>query len=286
MRVVQEPDLVAFAELTLPHLLADPVGNNVACGVLQNRRDGILPVESDALWLCVRDSNGKLAGAALSTPPYGLLLTEMPPAAVDALASHLAAAAVRLPGVNGPIALASRFAEQYAELVGVTAEPVMSLRMFRLDAVAPPDGVPGQLREARRADRDLLVDWAMAFSAEALPHQARRAESGDAAARPVDVRLAQPGLLWLWEVDGEAVSTAYLSTPAAGVVRVSGVYTPPVHRGRGYASACVAGISQHALDSGALACMLYTDLANSTSNKIYQAIGYRPVADTQEWRFR
>jgi predicted GNAT family acetyltransferase len=122
--------------------------------------------------------------------------------------------------------------------------------------------------------------WWAAFGAEALP------DDHQDAARPIDARLNRPGLLWLWEVDGEPVSTAYLSPLAAQVSRVSGVYTPPDLRGRGYASACVATMSQRALDGGAVACMLYTDLANPTSNKIYQAIGYRPVADVQEWRFR
>jgi predicted GNAT family acetyltransferase len=69
------------------------------------------------------------------------------------------------------------------------------------------------------------------------------------------------------------------------VVRISTVYTPPALRGRGYASAMVAAASQHALDGGAAACTLNTDLANPTSNKIYQAVGYRPVRDTQIWRF-
>ena len=43
-------------------------------------------------------------------------------------------------------------------------------------------------------------------------------------------------------------------------------------------------------DSGAIVggksfCCLYTDLANSTSNSIYQKIGYRPVCDVQDWIF-
>lgn len=283
MRVVTATDLSAFAELALPYLRADPVRNNVAYGVVRNRHDGLLPAEPDALWLAVQDRDGELVGVALMTPPHALLLTDMPLTAVDALAEHLAAAPVRLPGVNGPLAVARRLAGRYAELVGVAAAPVMSLRMFRLDQVSRPPEVPGRLREAAEPDRSLLVDWMVAFGAEALPHEA---PDPKASARQIDIRLGRPGLLWLWEVGGEPVSTAYLTTPVAGVVRVSGVYTPPAQRRRGYASACVAGISQHALDSGALACMLYTDLANPTSNKIYQAVGYRPVGDTQEWAFR
>ena len=30
---------------------------------------------------------------------------------------------------------------------------------------------------------------------------------------------------------------------------------------------------------------LFTDIANPTSNKIYQAIGYEPVIDIDQWSF-
>jgi predicted GNAT family acetyltransferase len=112
-----------------------------------------------------------------------------------------------------------------------------------------------------------------------MPRQA----AGDPAP-PVDSRLRRGGMLWLWH-DGGPVSTAWTHPPVAGVVRISGVYTPPEHRGRGYPSACVAALSQRLLDGGAVACTLHTDLADPTSNRIYRAIGYRQVAEHGEWRF-
>jgi predicted GNAT family acetyltransferase len=62
-------------------------------------------------------------------------------------------------------------------------------------------------------------------------------------------------------------------------IRVSFVYTPPELRGRGYASACVAAVSGRALASGKSFCTLYTDLANPTSNSIYQRVGYRRIGE-------
>ncbi len=70
----------------------------------------------------------------------------------------------------------------------------------------------------------------------------------------------------------------------AGVERIGPVYTPPDRRGRGYASAVVAGVSRSALDAGHR-CILYTDLENPTSNAIYRAIGYRAVAEALQYRF-
>ena len=67
-----------------------------------------------------------------------------------------------------------------------------------------------------------------------------------------------------------------------GMVRVGPVYTPPEHRRRGYGAAVTAAASQHALDAGAVQVVLFTDLANPTSNSVYQRIGYRPGDDFVE----
>jgi predicted GNAT family acetyltransferase len=65
----------------------------------------------------------------------------------------------------------------------------------------------------------------------------------------------------------------------AARARIGYVYSPPEWRGRGYATACVARVSQRVLDSGLQFCFLYTDLSNPTSNSIYRRLGYRPVYD-------
>ena len=42
----------------------------------------------------------------------------------------------------------------------------------------------------------------------------------------------------------------------------------------------VAALSQRMLDEGYKTTTLYTDLANPTSNKIYQEIGYEQIAES------
>jgi predicted GNAT family acetyltransferase len=81
------------------------------------------------------------------------------------------------------------------------------------------------------------------------------------------------------------VSIVGVTRPVAGVVRIGPVYTPDALRGRGYASAAVAAVSRRALAGGASTCMLFTDLANSTSNKIYAEVGYRRLAGWEEHEF-
>jgi hypothetical protein len=44
-------------------------------------------------------------------------------------------------------------------------------------------------------------------------------------------------------------------------------------------------VSQLQLASGRSFCFLFTNLANPTSNHIYQTIGYQPVVDVDQYKF-
>ena len=70
-----------------------------------------------------------------------------------------------------------------------------------------------------------------------------------------------------------------MTRAVAGQVRIGPVYTPPGRRGRGFGGAVTAAVSQAARDAGVAEVLLYTDLANPTSNAVYQRLGYRPVED-------
>ena len=154
----------------------------------------------------------------------------------------------------------------------------MRQRLYRLTAVTPPVGVRGQARWAEATDVELLVRWAGAFNAEAIPGS----PPGDTTAL-VARHLAARTLL-VWDNEGPvSMAASTRSTPHGGSVSL--VYTPPEKRGHGYASACVAAFTQRILDSGKQFCTLFTDLANPTSNRIYQRMGYRPLAEFLEIRF-
>ncbi|MFC4019486.1 GNAT family N-acetyltransferase [Micromonospora sp. GCM10011542] len=272
-------DLAAFAATAGAWLRREPVLHNVLLTLVADRLSGDVALSGAERFVRVVDG-GVTVGAAVHTPPRGPLLAAMPPAAARALAEHLLGAAPPLAEVHGPVPAVEAFAERYAERAGLVAVPGTAQRIFQLDAVRPPVGVRGRARPATVADRDLLVAWAGAFLAETAPG----GPAVDPAAQ-IDARLQHGDLLWLWADAGEPVATAWLSRRVAGVARVSGVYTPPARRGRGYASGCVARASRYALDAGATRCTLYTDRADPISNRIYQALGYRPVADVAQWRF-
>ena len=128
-------------------------------------------------------------------------------------------------------------------------------------------------------DTGLVQAWFGAFHDEAMPD--RPAGGTD----EMVARRVAAGLLLLWEDGGQPVALAGFSRPSAGVSRIGPVYTPPDARRRGYGTAVTAAATRAALDLGAADVVLYTDLANPTSNSIYQRIGYRPDHDAEERRF-
>ncbi len=213
---------------------------------------------------------GAVAGACLQTPPHPLLLTAMPGDAVPALAEILAGRP--LGGVNGVTADAEAFAAAWRRLTGASARPAMRTRLHRLGTLVAPKVPPGHARLAGPADRGLLIDWFDAFQSEI--HAGSR-EGNEAM---VDDRISFGGIT-IWELDGVPVSIAGVTRPAAGAVRIAPVYTPPERRGHGYAAAVTAAVTRAALDAGARDVVLFTDIANPTSNALYERLGFRPVED-------
>jgi predicted GNAT family acetyltransferase len=120
-------------------------------------------------------------------------------------------------------------------------------------------------------DRQLLIDWMDAFHRD-IGEPSRDVED------LVDDKLSHRGLT-LWEVDGTPVAMAGTTRPEAGMVRVLAVYTPRELRRRGYGGAVTTAVTRAALDAGVDDVVLFTDLANPTSNALYQRLGYRPVED-------
>lgn len=221
----------------------------------------------------------------------GLILSQADdPTAVDLFAEDLARGTESLPGVQGPPPLARRFAARWRVLHGQQTDLTVALGIYEFTAeglsLAAGEGVSGAMRWTAEGDRALLVDWVAAFyEGENLPGVG---EVRSGAERSVAARLPRSddaGLAVWCDPADRPVSVAGYSGPTPTGIRVGPVYTPPEFRRRGYASALTATLSRALLADGRRACFLFTDLANPTSNRIYQSIGYRFVTMTEEIGF-
>jgi predicted GNAT family acetyltransferase len=271
-------DIEEYAERTWDLLTASPAEHTIPLTVLETVRGGHRWSDEPMLFGWFEDG-AKVRGAVFRTPPFELLLAVVPEDSTAELAAVLRAGRAGLPGANGEVASVERFAAAWSAATGARARTTLRLRLYELGTLTAPQPAPaGRGRAAAAGDLETAMRWLSAFQAET-------ASPGGAVESMVRERI-EDGRLWLWEDEtGAAASLASRTVAVAGVARVAPVYTPPEQRRRGYGAAVTAACTAAALERGAERVVLFTDLANPTSNAIYQRIGYRPIGRRQVVRF-
>lgn len=295
-------DVARFRDAVEPYLLEREAEHCLLLGLLS----GLTAGEWSAPYLASVEDDERTVLVALRTPPHRLVTSQAAEGAdVDAAVALLAADAADatdaadaadatnaaeaadaaeaagasgadddLPGVVGDVRVAQRFAELWSERHGRGWRVAMAERIYRCERVEPVPVVPGHMRAVVPDDHELLRPWLRAFLEEALP-----SETPDPEAQVTRVLASPTRSLWAWETDGAVVAIAGATGPTPNGIRIGPVYTSPERRRRGFATALVAELTRTLLGEGRRFCFLFTDLANPTSNAIYQRIGYLPVAD-------
>lgn len=280
MRVVTPSTPAAFLDLALPLLVAHEAVNCLPIGLATGLRDEPGLYDDQRFWV-VLDERDVPVAAALRTPPHNLVLARE---RVDGAIAHLAGAVDEAPGVVGPQPELGRFVAARTALTGESARIVIAEAIHALEVLVPSPAVNGALDEVTAPDEELVVDWLVAFAAEAMGDDDH---DRDARRAWLDHRLASPiGGIVLWRLpDGRPVSFAGYGGATPNGIRIGPVYTPPADRCNGYASALVSALTERLLRTHRV-CFLFTDLANPTSNKIYAQLGYREVCRVDEVELR
>jgi uncharacterized protein len=281
VRVERHDDAGSFLDRAGDFLLAREAEHNLMIGLAGRLRTNPRLYGEDPYMAALLEGD-EVVAASLRTPPHNLILSEMPDDLdLEPLAEDVSSVFGTLPGAVGPSAAVERFVGIWQARTGAGARIGIRQRSYQAEEALLPDGVPGELRPYRDGDRELVLDWMDAFVREALPVGTPEDSGGW-----LDRRLDEPaGGVMLWDDGGEAVSMGSFGGATPNGIRIGPIYTPPELRQRGYASALTAEITRMLLQGGRRFCFLFTDLANPTSNSIYQRIGYRPVTDVDQWTF-
>jgi predicted GNAT family acetyltransferase len=258
-----------------PFLLQREAENNLLLGITGRMKR----LREEANFLGVVEDAGEVVMAAAQAKKWNLVVSRAPDAAVDLMVQEMLAKpqAAEVPGVTGPAETAAAFANAWSVKRGASFTQHTWLRIYETREVRSPENVPGAMFPATRDDLGLITNWMIEFSKQIGDQNPVHRDD-------VEERFSA-GHYFLWRDGGEVVSIAGWAGPTPNGVRINSVFTPVELRNHGYASANVAALTQHLLDTGRKLVFLFTDLKNPISNSIYQKVGYRAVCDFNDYRF-
>ncbi|WP_067541952.1 GNAT family N-acetyltransferase [Nocardia crassostreae] len=237
-------DPAAFDRAAGAYLAADPIRHTIPLSVVGNLAAGRATFDS-TLFGWWADETRTVTAAFMHTPPWPAGLYGVDERAAAELVRILTERDHRISAVNTEAATAHLFTDAWTAAHRRNTKAGTMMRLYRLGELTAPVPPPGAARTAELADRDLIAEWFTAFQGET----------------------------------GGPAAVACCLLPCHGVSRIAPVYTPPERRGCGYAGGATTAVVHRARELGAQEVVLFADLANPTSNALYQRLGFRPVTD-------
>ncbi|PDY94367.1 MULTISPECIES: GNAT family N-acetyltransferase [Bacillus cereus group] len=262
-------EIVNFKEEVTPFLEKNEQENNLILGVLQ--------MVHQPIFMGIAKQGEEIAVVFLQTEEKKQIIvatSEIAEEDIVELAKKLAEVYPNVPGLIGNKKIVQRLAEEIAVLANKKTTVAMEQGIYELKQVKKKWNGDEVFREVNSDELTLIEQWIYQFCEDVnLPTTKEEAK------QTAHTLITNHRLFGL-EVDGKLVSVAAKTRPTKNNITVNFVYTPKEERKKGYASNCVATLSQRMLDEGYKTTTLYTDLANPTSNKIYQEIGYEQIAES------
>jgi predicted GNAT family acetyltransferase len=278
LRVERSHDATAFAARVRPFLQREAAVYNLELGLLR-LLEGDAEEAADTFFAMVLDGE-EVVGVAFQFTGRKCIVTKMPEQGALELADMLEQSERNMPGVNGPPSVAHAFAARYAASCGLSCEDGTPQGIYSLEQLIPPRPTRGSFIVARPEHVSIAAEFELGFQRDVHLID----PLGDVVENAK--RRIQAGKLYFWvDEANQPVSVVLRARESAETATITFVYTPPEHRGKGYASNCVASLCHLLLGEGKRYCTLYADLSNPTSTGIYQAIGFRQVGEAAEVLF-
>lgn len=262
-------EILHFKEDVTPFLEKNEQENNLMLGILQ--------VAQEPTFMGVAKRGEEIAIVFLQTEEKIQMIvatSEIAEEDIVELAKKLTRVYSNVPGLIGNKKIVQKLAEEIAVLENKKTNVVMEQGVYALQQIKKKWNEDGAFREIGSDELPLIEQWIYQFCEDV-----RLPTTKEEAKQTAHTLITNRRLFGL-EVDGKLVSVAAKTRPTTNNITVNFVYTPKEARKKGYASSCVAALSQRMLDEGYKSTTLYTDLANPTSNKIYQEIGYEQIAES------
>jgi len=278
-------DIGKYYSLVYSYLIENEAKNILLFSILNSLKENAHQYGTEDPFLAIVQKNNDISLVILRTPPFNLVLGHTKNLeSIKILVKELNKKNIELPGVLGFEEGADYFAKLWKEEKHVQAKLVMNERIYQLSSINEITLGDKEFGFATEEYKDLIIKWAKNFIEEALKDE----ENPEIINNYIDhIRndISNRKIYLLFHND-EPVCMARKAGKTPNGNLVNFVYTPPDLRRRGFATECVAKLSEKLLEQkDNKFCFLFTDLSNPTSNSIYKKIGYRPIIDFHQYKF-
>jgi len=253
--------------------LANESEHNLTWGAIARARDQRAD-EGNTRFFVLEDQSLDGPYAVVDLERGSLMIDTMSVAQAQSLAEFLDQQGISLRSLKGAPDAGIAFAETWSKSSGHPYRVQLRQALMKLTNVVMPDPAGGAMIPATEDHRSLLEEFLTGFGQDCFPQESFSREQICAQADRLIVN--DQGYLWR-NAAGDWVAMAGVVRTTPHTSCLSFVYTAPKHRSHGYAARLVGTLSQAQLHEGKKACSLHTDLANPTSNAVYERVGYERI---------
>ena len=240
--------------------------------------------DSEVLFGRVEGDNEKVKLIFVNAQPFNLLIHSLEDDAlngVEFLADYLRKNDVTLRGVNANKLICDRFIEYYSQKTRCTFEEHLAMDIMEIRELNKDVSLPkGNFRVATLDDKELLKDWHVKFTKDALDEDISPSDFTDR----FDKRITDKSTYIFEDENNTPRAMIVVTRKLVNGVAVSFVYSDRECRGKGYGLAVTYNLSKEYLNRGNDFCCLFVDKKNPISNAVYKKVGYKILEDNYDYR--
>ncbi|MBC7537761.1 MAG: GNAT family N-acetyltransferase [Bacteriovorax sp.] len=281
MKILKHQNVDEFLSYNEELLLKKESVYNLILGLaygIQNKK--IEPTEP--LFYSLIENKKVVACALRSNSDKPLIVTEMSKVNLDLLVQDLVSNNDELAAVVGEEVSATYFKDQWTKIKKLNFKINIHLGIYECFKVVFPKTISGELILATEEHKNILRQNIKGFLVDCFPDNPIVDDNIESI---MNRNLDNNSLFLLKDKNNDIVSMAANTRSTLNGGTISLVYTPTLLRGHGYASCIVALLSEKIMNNGKKFAILFTDLANPTSNSIYQKVGFVKTGQNIQYEF-
>ena len=268
-------DIKEIPEEVDNYLYQKPAINFEAIGILEGLRENATAFKGILECVVIYKEN-KIQVITCRIKPFNLLISHSKSKdSIVSLVEHYLKSNISIPGIYGPLEEVIQFTEYWEEFSKEDFQTSDEFYQYSLNKVKLTSQLIGDISIAKEKHKEILVKWTKDSIRDTIPDTTD--EFVESCTNSF-LKLLSNNKVFVLEIENELVSMAAISSQTTKMKAIIDVYTPPKHRGKGYATELCLFLSEYIVNDCSATPILWVKATNLVAIHIYEKIGFEKVA--------